>query len=75
MNWNNGVRQAHRWLGVIFTLTVIVSMVAAGQQDPAVWVFYLPLPPLVLQLVTGLHLFALPYVATRRGARSATHQT
>jgi hypothetical protein len=64
---NYWIRQIHRWLSIAFTLTVIANIVALstrhGQQPPAV-VTYSPLPPLLLLLLTGLYLFALPY-ATR----------
>ena len=64
MNWNHWIRQIHRWLSMIFTLSVIVTSIALAQDKPAVWVSYTPLPPLFLLLLTGLYLFALPY-ATR----------
>ena len=64
MNWNHWICQIHRWLSMIFTLSVIVTSVALAQDKPAVWVSYTPLPPLFLLLLTGLYLFALPY-ATR----------
>ena len=42
-----------------------------GNETPAVWVGLLALFPLIVLLVTGLYLFALPYVAKwRRGQRS-----
>ncbi|MFI7635026.1 hypothetical protein [Nonomuraea sp. NPDC049400] len=69
MNWNKWVRQIHRWLSVAFTVTVIISIVSVLQEEPAVWVFYLPLPPLVLQLFTGLYLFVLPYAVKWRNGR------
>ncbi|GIG88542.1 hypothetical protein [Plantactinospora endophytica] len=72
MNWNNLVRQTHRWLAVIFTASVVATFVALAQDDPAVWVSYLPLLPLGLLLLTGLRLFVLPYAARRRGRRAAT---
>ena len=28
MNWNNWIRQIHRWLSIAFTLTVIANFVA-----------------------------------------------
>ena len=71
MNWNKWVRQSHRWLSVAFTLAVIAAIVALAQKDPIVWVSYLPLPPLVLLLLTGLYLFVLPYVSKWRSARRA----
>lgn len=69
MNWNKRVRQTHRWLAIAFTVTVIVTAVALAQEEPVVWVSYVPLLPLVLLLFTGLNLFALPYVAKRRAEK------
>jgi len=39
-----------------------------GQGEPAAWLTYSPLPPLFLQLFTGLYLFALHYAGKRRSA-------
>ena len=64
MNWNNWIRQIHRWLSIAFTVAVIVNVVALAQNEQAVWVGLMALFPLVLLLLTGLYLFALPY-ATR----------
>jgi hypothetical protein len=72
MNWNPWIRQFHRWVSIVFTLTVIANFVVlarGGQTDPT-WVTYSPLPPLALLLFTGLYLFVLPYAAKRRGART-----
>ncbi|GAA2215176.1 hypothetical protein GCM10009850_106430 [Nonomuraea monospora] len=66
MNWNKWMRQSHRWLSVVFTVTVIGCVVAVSQEQPPMWVFYLPLLPLVLQMITGLFLFVLPYAVRRR---------
>ncbi len=66
MNWNNWVRQVHRWLSIIFTLTVIANFVVMALGTPPAWVVYAPLPPLFLLLFTGLYMFALPYAAKRR---------
>ncbi len=67
-------RQSHRWLSIVFTLTVVLNFAwraAAGGEPPA-WVTYSPLPPLFLQLFTGLYLFALPYLGRgRAGGASA----
>ncbi|MGW0505978.1 hypothetical protein [Micromonospora sp. NPDC003241] len=72
MRGNAWVRQVHRWTSIVFTVAVvIVTVVAVGQQEPAEWVFFLPLPPLFLLLFTGLYLFALPYVTRRRAARAS----
>ncbi|MER6586058.1 hypothetical protein [Micromonospora chalcea] len=60
------IRQLHRWLSVAFTVTVVVTFVALAQKDPIVWVSYVPLLPLALLLISGLYLFALPYLRRRR---------
>ncbi|NUO94487.1 MAG: hypothetical protein HOQ17_02350 [Gemmatimonadaceae bacterium] len=70
MSWNVWIRQIHRWLSIIFTVTVIANFVAMALGTPASWVTYSPLPPLFLLLFSGLYLFALPYLARRRGARA-----
>ena len=61
------IRQTHRWLSIAFTLAVIVNIVALIQKSQAVWIGLLALFPLILLLISGLYLFALPYVRRRRG--------
>ena len=61
MNWNEWIRQTHRWLSIAFTVAVIVNIVALRQKEPAAWVGLLALLPLALLLFTGLYLFVLPY--------------
>ncbi|MGV9615088.1 hypothetical protein [Nocardia xishanensis] len=63
------VRQLHRWSAIVFLSTVLATFVALAQEEPIVWVSYLPLIPLAALLLTGLYMFALPYAARRRGAR------
>jgi hypothetical protein len=71
LNWNTWLRQIHRWLSIAFTAAVIVNVVALVQGEQAVWVGLLALFPLVLLLLTGLYLFALPYAAKwRSGLRT-----
>ena len=62
------IRQTHRWVSIAFTLTVIANFVALGlgQGQPPNWITYSPLFPLALLLLTGLYLFALPYLVRRR---------
>jgi hypothetical protein len=64
--WNQRIRQTHRWLSIVFTVTVLANFaaLAAGEGQPPSWVTYSPLLPLGLLLLTGLYLFVLPY-ATR----------
>jgi hypothetical protein len=73
MNWNMWIRLTHRWLSIAFTVAVIVTFVALGQEDPVVWVSYVPLLPLALLLLTGLYLFVLPYAAKWRGVRRSAN--
>ena len=69
MNWNYMIRQVHRWLSMVFTVAVIINLIAMMQEKQAVWVGLLALFPLILLLLSGLYLFALPYAAKWRGAR------
>ena len=69
MNWNKWIRQFHRWVAVVFTVTVIVTFIVLAQENPVVWVSYVPLLPLALLLLTGLYLFVLPYATRWRGGR------
>ncbi|HEX6968475.1 MAG TPA: hypothetical protein VF174_06670 [Micromonosporaceae bacterium] len=64
------IRQLHRWLAVAFTVAVISTFVALAQEEPVVWVSYVPLFPLALLLFTGLYLFVLPYTAKRRSRKA-----
>jgi ABC-type polysaccharide/polyol phosphate export permease len=67
MRWSLWIRQIHRWLSIIFTTVVIGIFVMLGiGQEPASWVYFLPLLPLALLMPTGLYLFVLPYAARRR---------
>lgn len=68
MTFAQWMRQGHRWLSILFTLTVIANFAAMAIGTPPMWLVYAPLPPLFLMLVSGLYLFALPYAA-RRWAR------
>jgi hypothetical protein len=69
VKWNKWIRQVHRWLAITFTVTVIVTFVALAQEEPVVWVSYVPLLPLALLLFSGLYLFVLPYATRWRGGR------
>ena len=61
------IRQTHRWLSIAFTLGVITYIVAmSGGKQPPYWLGLFALVPLILLLVSGLYLFALPYVQKAR---------
>ena len=70
MSSNIWIRQIHRWLSMAFTLAVIANIVAMTQQVQATWIGFLALVPLIPLLITGLYLFALPYLGRRSEARS-----
>lgn len=63
---NKWIRQSHRWLSIIFTLTVIANFALMALSMPPTWVVYAPLPPLFLLMFSGLYMFALPYVSKGR---------
>jgi hypothetical protein len=67
MKWTNRIRQAHRWLSIIFTATVIANFAVRAAGTPPDWVTYSPLPSLFLMLFSGLYMFALPYANKWRG--------
>ena len=70
MNLNAFIRLFHRWMSIVFTLTVIATFIALAQPTPIVWVSSLPLLPLALLAFTGLYLFGLPYVTRWRQGRA-----
>jgi len=66
LNWNALIRQTHRWLSIAFTLAVILNLIFLMQEEQVIWVGLLALFPLILLLLSGLYLFALPYLAKGR---------
>jgi hypothetical protein len=75
MNWNRSLRQIHRWTSMVFTVSIIVVTVALMQNEPLVWVSYVPLFPLAVLLLTGLYLFTLPHANRWRLGRGAERQS
>jgi len=71
MNWNKWMRQIHRWVSIALTVGILVNFVAVMRAKYSVWTGLLALLPLAVLLFTGLYLFALPYAAKWRAARSA----
>jgi cellulose synthase/poly-beta-1,6-N-acetylglucosamine synthase-like glycosyltransferase len=66
LNWNVWIRQIHRWLSIIFTVTVLANFITMAVAKPPSWIVYSPLLPLFLLLFTGLYMFVLPYAAKAR---------
>lgn len=59
-------RRVHRWLAMTFTVTTVFTAIALLQEEPADWVFYVPLFPLLFLFGTGLYLFIRPHVVRWR---------
>lgn len=73
MNWNKWFRHIHRWVSVTFLGLFAAIFVALGLgAEPASWVYFLPLLPLFILSLTGLYMFALPYVTKWKSRRRAT---
>ena len=72
MKWNHWIRQTHRWLSVVFTVTVIANIVvmATGEGTPPPWVTYSPLLPLALLMFSGWYLLVLPHAVKWRARRT-----
>ena len=64
---SNWVRQAHRFLAIIFTLAVAANFVGMAFGKPPMWIVYSPLVPLFPLMFCGLYMFIQPYLAKRRG--------
>jgi hypothetical protein len=77
VSWSARIRQIHRWVSIIFTVTVIANFIALAQGGgtPPPWITYSPLPPLAFLLFTGLYMFALPYIVRWRSRRRTIDQT
>lgn len=59
------VRQAHRWISMLFVLTVIANFAFRASGEPPAYVTYSPLLPLFLLIFSGIYLFVLPFVSKR----------
>jgi hypothetical protein len=67
MSASHLIRQSHRWLSIVFTLTVLANFVAMTQGPPPAWVTYAPLLPLALLLFSGLYCRQRPQRAKEPG--------
>jgi hypothetical protein len=62
MTTSNWIRQSHRWLGIILTLTILANFLTMPFGPPPPPIVYAPLAPLTLLIISGLYMFFLPYV-------------
>lgn len=67
---NHWIRKSHRLLSLAFTLVVsFVTLNVLFVEEPAEWVFLLPLPILAFLWLSGIYLYVLPFFTKRRRAR------
>jgi hypothetical protein len=59
------IRTTHRWLGVTLIALTLINVVAFAIGQAVPWLYYLPLAPLFLSMITGLYMFVLPYLRKR----------
>lgn len=64
MTLHHLARQGHRWLGLLFTLMSVALWLALGLglAIPQA-LYFLPLAPLALMMLSGLYLFFRPYLS------------
>jgi len=62
MTLKDCIRQTHRWLGIVLTLSILANFVAMAFGPPPSIIVYAPLAPLTLLLFSGLYMFFLAYV-------------
>ena len=67
MNWSKWIRQAHRWVSIVFTVAVIINGVTVVQGKYNNRLGLSAVAILAVLLFTGLYLFVLPYVNKWRG--------
>jgi hypothetical protein len=65
---SKGMRSFHRWTSLVFTVAVIINVIAAAMKAQAVWIGLLALFPLILLMITGLYMFFRPYFTKERHA-------
>ena len=66
------IRIFHRWTSLVFVLIIaaIFAMLGMG-QEPAQWIYYTPLAPLFVLMISGLYMFFQPYVAKARCGKAS----
>ena len=62
MNVQVWIRQSHRWVSLVFTLSVVLNFVVMAFAPPPAWITYAPLLPLALLFLSGSWLFVQPWL-------------
>lgn len=71
MNWSLLIRQTHRWLGIALVVLTLINIAAFAMGYAIEWLYYLPLLPLFLLMISGVYLFAQPYLGRVRNGGHA----
>jgi peptidoglycan/LPS O-acetylase OafA/YrhL len=61
MTINAMIRQSHRWISMVFILSVVANFVVMAWGPPPAWITYAPLVPLLPLMLTGLAMFVQSY--------------
>ena len=61
------VRRTHRWISILFLLTVAANFAVRIAGPPPAWITYAPLPPLFLLMGSGLIMLIAPAFRHRKG--------
>ena len=71
MKFSLFIRKSHRWLSIAFTALVLANIVinitGMGGESLALVIGLTTLVPLILLMISGLYLFALPYLGSGHG--------
>jgi hypothetical protein len=55
------IRASHRWLGMALIVLTLLNFVAFGMGKDIPWLYYAPLVPLLLSMVSGLYMIIVHY--------------
>ena len=69
MNWNRWMRQIHRWFSVIFTVAILINLVAVLRGKYTNSLGLMAVATLAFLFLSGLYLFVLPYGTKWRSGR------
>ena len=61
------VRRTHRWISILFLLTVAANFAVRIAGPSPAWITYAPLPPLFLLMGSGLVMLIAPAFRRQKG--------